>query len=112
MAVFVQAPNPQALLEAIRIAIRQGKVETWSVDGDGDFTHNPEQWRYKAWLRPRIADGRLVFRILTPKGVVLSTRTYAVYHGRFIEMLLAHFDSQFGSASATALASEGDVIRA
>jgi hypothetical protein len=111
MAVVVQTPNPQALLEAIRLAIRQGKVETWSLDPDGDFTHSPEQWRHKAWFRPRVADGRIVFRILTPKNAVLSTATYAVYHGRFIEMLLAHFDSQFGLASATALASEGDLVR-
>lgn len=28
---------------------------------------------------------------------------YGIYHGRFIEMLLSHFDDSFSNASATAL---------
>jgi len=35
---------------------------------------------------------------------------YAVYHGRFIEMLLAHFDEGFSEAFATAQATGDDRI--
>jgi hypothetical protein len=111
MAVIVHASDPSALLEAIRSSIRSGKVVTWSVDSDGDFTHSPQQWRLKAWFRPKIADGKIVFRILTPQKTAMNKETYAVYHGRFIEMLLAHFDTEFQRAVSTALPEEGDLIR-
>ena len=111
MAVIVYTSDPSALLVAIRSAIQGGKVATWSVDADGDFTHSPEQWKLKAWLRPKISDGRIIFRILTPQKTQMNKMTYAVYHGRFIEMLLAHFDLQFQNAVATALPGEGDQVR-
>lgn len=110
MAVIVYTSNPSTLLQSIKSAISEAKVETWSTDADGDFTHSPEQWRLKAWFRPKIADDRLVFRILSPKNVRMSRVTYAVYHGRFIEMLLNHFDTKFQRAIATALPTEGDQV--
>jgi hypothetical protein len=36
---------------------------------------------------------------------------YAVYHGRFIEMLLAHFDEQMSGAAATAMPTTADVVK-
>jgi hypothetical protein len=32
----------------------------------------------------------------------MTKTIYGVYHGRFIEMLLTHFDNEFSAASATA----------
>ena len=112
MAVILHASNPSALLIAIQSAARSGVIETWSVDSDGDFTHRPEQWRLKAWLRPKLLSDRIVFYILTPQKTQMSKITYAVYHGRFIEMLLAHFDTQFQRVFATALPLEGDRVSA
>ena len=89
----------------------RGGIDTWSVDSDGDFTHTPPQWKHKAWLRPRIEGDKLILKILTPKGKQLGSMTYAVYHGRFIEMLLAHFDKRFVDASATALPDLGDIVQ-
>jgi hypothetical protein len=104
MAVFVQTEDPAALLRSIKRAIAQGKVRTWSVDTDGDFTHAVEQWAYKAWLRPRITEtGKLVFNILAPKDTRMSSMVYAIFHGRFVEMLLSHFDGEFSQATATAM---------
>jgi hypothetical protein len=111
MAVIVHATDPAALLQAIRAAIKDGSVQTWSVDSDGDFTHSPDQWRLKAWFRPKTADGRIIFRILTPQKTTMTKVTYAVYHGRFIEMLLNHFDTQFQNVSASALPTEGDQVK-
>jgi len=37
---------------------------------------------------------------------------YGIYHGRFIKMLLAHFDKQFTSIQVTALADLGDIVKA
>jgi hypothetical protein len=111
MAVIVYSSDPPALLRAVGSATKDGKIETWSTDSDGDFTHSPEQWRKKAWFRPKLSDGRIIFNIFPPQKTVMSSVTYAVYHGRFVEMLLAHFDTQFDRAVATALPSEGDRVK-
>lgn len=108
MAIIVQTNNPTGLLASIKKAIDNKEVETWSYDNDGDFTHTPEQWHKKAWLRPRIYPNELRFGILGPKDVKLSKTIYGVYHGRFIEMLLSHFDNSFITVSATAKKTEPD----
>src|SRR6266702_6415566 len=111
MAVIVTSSNPAELLKAIKEKIAQKHIDTWSVDSDGDFTHTPPQWKDEAWLRPRIEGDELILKILTPKGKQLGSVTYAVYHGRFIEMLLAHFDKKFTDAKTTALPDLGDIVR-
>jgi hypothetical protein len=112
MAVIVHVPNPRDLLTAIAFDITSGAIETWSVDTDGDFTHSPEQWRNKAWFRPQVSSDRILFSILTPKNTRMNKVVYGVYHGRFIEMLLTHYDLKFQRAEATALPIVGDVVRA
>ena len=102
MTIVVNVGNPSALLANIKKAIDSKHIVTWSYDSDGDFTHTPDQWFRKAWLRPQLAYGELQFGILGPRGIGVSKLIYGVYHGRFIEMLLTHFDEQFATASATA----------
>jgi hypothetical protein len=110
MAVKAICNNPQELLSEIKTAIRAGTVKTWELDTDGDLTHSPEQWKNQAWFRPSVQTGQLVFMIIGQEGEAMSTEVYAVYHGRFIEMLLTHFDNKFSSASATAQAIVGDYV--
>jgi hypothetical protein len=112
MAIRVSTSDPTSLLAAIKKAIDAKHVDTWSHDSDGDFTHTPSQWSRKAWLRPKIQPGTLVLNILGPKGVKLSKEIYGVYHGRFIEMLLAHFDDKFTVADASAALAVGDMVSA
>lgn len=108
MAIIVTTSSPSSLLKAIRKAIDDNEVETWSYDSDGDFTHTPAQWKGKAWLRPKVYTSELRFGLLGPKDTTMSTFIYGVYHGRFIEMLLNHFDKDFTRASATAQKTEPD----
>jgi hypothetical protein len=110
MAVTVYTDDAEHLLSELTKAIREKKIETWIVDADGDFTHKPERWRYKAWLRPAIVDGKLIFSTLKPKDEDISRLVYAIYHGRFIEMLLAHFDEIFEKAEASALPLGSDLV--
>jgi len=110
MAIIVVTDTPSNLLKAIYKAIDDDKIETWSYDSDGDFTHSPDQWRNRAWLRPKAYAGELRFGIVSQKDVNLSRLIYAIYHGRFIEMLLNHFDDSFTVARATALKTEPDVF--
>lgn len=108
MAVTVFTPDPESLVQAIRDAIADGRIETWSVDTDRDFTHSVPQWRNKAWMRPDCREDRVVFGILGQKNIAMSKTVYAVYHGRFIEMLLRHFDEEFTEVRASAGKTKND----
>lgn len=102
MAIVVYTAAPKSLLAAIYKAIDDGKIVTWEYDKDGDFTHTPEQWRRKAWLRPFPSSGILQFGLLGQENTKMTKPIYGVYHGRFIEELLTHFDDDFSTATATA----------
>lgn len=110
MAVRAFTDQPAALLTAIKKAIDEEKITTWSIDSQGDLTHTPTQWARKAWMRPKVLDDRLLFNIVAVKNQTMSKTIYGLYHGRLIEMLLTHFDTQITAASATALATSGDLI--
>ncbi len=112
MAVYFQSSNPAALLADFKKKIDQKHVVTWSYDKDGDFTHATDQWRNKAWLRPSISGNQLILSIMNPRGQSVSREVYGIYHGRFIESMLAHCDSMFTNGSATALATASDMVSA
>jgi hypothetical protein len=111
MAITVEAADSKGLLAAIYGAIDDGQVETWTYDEDGDFVHHTadQQWEGQAWLTPSLKPGVLTLNTVPPKTGI-SGEAYAVYHGRFIEMLLAHFDQDFSVATATALPTDQDRV--
>lgn len=103
MAIKFKTNTPKKLLAAFKKAIDDGHITTWSYDKDGDFTHTPDQWVKKAWLRPSIIEKeQLVLSIVPPIETEISSEIYAIYHGRFIEAMLRHCDSLFTDAIATA----------
>lgn len=110
MALTISTPDPAKLLADIKSAIKEGKVKTWSVDGDGDFTHSAEQWRYRAWFKPTLGISELRLYILAPKATAISKVVYAVYHGRFIEAILSHFDTDVTSLRASSLPEGNDIV--
>jgi len=116
MAIIVKTTNPTGLKAAIYKAIDDKKIVTWSYDSDKDFTHatSSDQWAGKAWFRPYIPTGttdELGFKILIGKTYYPQlTDIYGIYHGRFIEMLLRHFNTQFSSAVASAKPTANDII--
>lgn len=110
MAINFDTTNPSGLLAAFKKAIDDKKVVTWSYDKDGDFTHTPEQWRFKAWLRPSIFNGRLIMNFLGNPSETTTKVVYGVYHGRFIESMLSHCDTLFTAGSATAMPTNSDNI--
>jgi hypothetical protein len=115
MALTVSTSSPQTLLNGIKKAIDDKKVLTWGykeVDGVRYYTHIADQWNKLAWFKALIQPPGLVFNIVPPKGKGVSTEVYAIYHGRFAEMLLAHFDHQFSEARASAMARAGDIVKA
>ena len=112
MSITFKTYDPHGLLRAFKKAIDDGEIVTWSYDRDGDFTHTPEQWKSRAWLRPEIQSGQLYFYILTPANTNLSKVVYAVYHGRFIEAMLTHCDTLFTDGTASALPGNRDQVAA
>lgn len=110
MAIFVKTTTPGLLVESIKKKIDEHKIDTWSVDSDGDFTHNTDQWRYRAWFRHSIEAGRVVFYVICRRDKNMSVVEYAVYHGRFVEMLLTHFDKECDEIEVTPLATSYDSI--
>jgi hypothetical protein len=110
VAIVFVTSDSDALLSAIYKLIDEGKIKTWEYDKDRDFTHATDQWRNKAWLRPKKESGRLVLMMIAPVNTKISTVVYAIYHGRFIEAVLTHLDRQFSEARATALPDLGDNI--
>ncbi len=91
-------------------AIQDREITTWTVDESGDFTHALPQWRNQAWLQPQVVKGDLVFTIAPQSRKTISPEIYAVYHARFIEMLLAYFDSSFSKAFLSAIPEKGDSV--
>ncbi len=114
MAINVTTGNGQAVLTAIYKAIDENKVRTWRYethDGVKYLTHSAEQWDQKAWMKASVQQPGLVFNIVKPKSTNISTEVYAIYHGRLVEMLLAHFDGQISGAAATSMPTVSDVVK-
>lgn len=103
MAAYFATDEPSRLLAAIRAAVDDGSVLTWSYDSDGDFTHTAHDWPRRAWMRPAVEKGRLAFYFIISTTETRGREVYAVYHGRIVEMVTAHFDRMFSIATVTAL---------
>ena len=110
MAVTVDTPNSASLLEAIKLRIRNKSISTWALIQEQYLTHSVAQWENRAFFLPKCQPGLLAFYIIAPQGGSVSTEVYAIYHGRLIEMLLAHFDKAFTQAVASALPITGDIV--
>jgi hypothetical protein len=114
MAVDFITTQPQHLLNEFRSRIKQaastGKITTWEVDADGDFSHKAANWRHLAWFRPSVRQGALRFNIIKPQGQSIAITTYGYYHGHLTETFLNHFDSLFSQAISSAQPILGDVV--
>jgi hypothetical protein len=108
MAINFVSGNPAGLLAKFKKAIDDKHVRTWSYDADGDFTHNVEQWNRKAWLRPSVSNGQLIFNMLKPQNSSVSWEVFGVYQGRFVESMTVHCHDNFSQAFATAKPTAND----
>ena len=110
MAIFVTVDNPASFVQDIKKGIDEKTIQTWEYDSDGDFTHSPDQWKNSAWIRPHEEAKRVVFGIVDRKDRNSSVVEYAVFHGRFVEMLLEHFDSRCEEISVSPMGTSYDII--
>lgn len=104
--IRVETANPQQLVEQIKKAITEKSIVTWSLDSDGDFNPTQDQWEGKAWMRVKTKDSEpniLYVAIIESRKVKMTRSIYGVFHGRFSEMLLTHFDTDIVSLSISPL---------
>lgn len=106
--IIVRTKKTLALLRHLREAIEGDEIDTWAEDAEGDFTHDAPQWRNKAWFHAvRYNADRVEFRIVCTRNRPLSRVEYALYHGRFIEMLINHCVRYIDNIECTPTAIEG-----
>jgi hypothetical protein len=113
MAATFITSKPNSLLAEFNKRIEQteaeGKITTWERSDDKEYyTHKSQEWRYKAWFKPKIENEKLIFNIIKPKNEKISTVVYGYYHGHIIETFLNHFDKAFSKAEAAAMPINGD----
>ena len=100
--------DPRGLLSALRAKIDAKGIRTWAYDEDGDFTHTADQWNRDAWMRPSIGANALVMSIVPPKNDHISSAVYAIYHGRFVETVIRHFDKRLSGPVLVSPLPEGE----
>ena len=112
MAIIIKAYSPDRLVLKIKKAIIANEIEAWICDDDGDFTYDSDKWRFQAWIRPIIKEDHhtIIFAIVGRNDQNISTLAYAVYHSRFIEMVLAHFDYECTDINVTPFAIDVDYL--
>lgn len=104
MALVVKTNEPGKLLTNIKEEIQNGNIDTWKIDNDGDYTHSPEQWCNKAWFHEYSQDNDrniLRFGIIGNQKRKMTSGLYAIYHARFLEMLLSYFDEMIENIQIT-----------
>ncbi|WP_116425379.1 hypothetical protein [Pseudomonas citronellolis] len=115
MAVTFYTSTPQKLLKAFNDRIEQsepkGKITTWVRSADkAYYTHKADEWAKKAWFKPSVEEGKLVFYIIKPQDQNVSVTVYGYYHGHLTETFLNHFDDLFISASSSARPFGSDLV--
>lgn len=111
MAIIIHADNPDLLLDKIYEAIDTKKADKWVRTVDGRLTYGALLWRNEAFFKPQIwvDENQLRFGLIKRKDRKhITSRLYTAFHSKIIEMLLAHFDGDFRSVTATAARAEPD----
>jgi hypothetical protein len=96
MGVIIATADPEALLKSILARFDREPIPGWAKDGKCLSLTAPE-WSSKAYLRPIVQPGQLAIGVVPTEDHDMSNDIYAVYLGRFIEMLLAHFSDLISS---------------
>ena len=105
MAIIIHTANPDQLLDKIYEAIDNKKADKWVRTADGRLTYGTLLWKNEAFLKPEIwvDDNQLRFGLLKRKDRKhITSKLYALFHVKLMEMLLTHFDNDFKSVTATA----------
>lgn len=116
MSVKFFTKTPKTLLDLFDKRIEQkepkGRVNTWRKTNKGFYTHTSERWGKKAYFKPNVVEGGLVFNIV-PKDAesMVEPEDYSFYHGHLIETFLNHFTEKFVTGRATSKPTKDDRLK-
>lgn len=110
MAILIKTKFPRTIIRLIKKKIDNDEIRTWKYDREGDFTHCNIQWVNHAWFTPIYEENMLVMGIIGRKDRDMTQAEYAIYHGRFVELLLSHFDNRISSIEITPFPSKYDSV--
>lgn len=112
MSITVTTQSPRTLFDKIKSAIDKGEVDAWSYDEDGDFTLEHPKWKNKAWIRRTTVVSRssITFGLLGRMNQPVTKEEYAIFHARFAEMLLTHFDTVITAINVSSLPTPDDIL--
>ena len=105
MAICIKIKSSNVdLVEKIIEKIDSHIISTWSYDDEFDFTHETGQWRNHAWISKKIAEKNLItFGIIGRRDEPMTKTKYSIFHARFAEMLLTHFDDEIEEIRLTSM---------
>jgi len=97
----INTSNPAGLHAEIVNRLQEGKdasgrrIETWELDDEGHARHTGEKRRFydQGWLEFDVED--TFVRVRFKSGTGTERGTFAVLHGRFLELLINHFTGYF-----------------
>lgn len=111
MAIIIHTDDADLLLEKIYEAIDNKKAGKWVCTSDGRLTYGTLLWKNEAFFQPQIwvEEQQLRFGLIKRKDRKhISSKLYATFHTKLIELLLTQFDQDFRQISATAGRAEPD----
>ncbi len=111
MAIIIKTDNPNLLLDKIYEGLASRKVEKWTVIPDGRITPSPLLWKNEAFLKPQIwvEESELRFGLIKRKDrKYITSKLYTYFHVKFVEMLLANFETDFKEVTVTAFSTPPD----
>lgn len=100
MKIDAVSDQPQKLLDTINKAIEEDVLKTWKKlfndKKEPLYSHTPDQWNEKAMIKPYLLDNKVSFRISWwTKNGEPSNEIKGYILGRFVEVLMVHFQNHF-----------------
>lgn len=92
MAILIRTKHAQSIINRLKEQINNNQIPTWAYDSEGDFMFIDAP--VVAWMRPVVGSNRLDFYIVGRKDMEISVEEYALFHSRFVEMLLTYFSQE------------------
>lgn len=93
MAILIRTKHAQSIVDRLKEQINNNQILAWAYDDEGDFM-SMDNGSVVAWMRPVVKSNRLDFYVIGRKDMEISVEEYAVFHSRFIEMLLTYFSKE------------------
>lgn len=108
MAIIIGTAQPDLLLKKVKQAIITSEIKNWLKHEKKDlFSYSTGPYALKAWFIGRVHPGELHFDIIFPMKCSKKKEYYAIYHGRMIGMILAHFDEDIDHIGANVVKEGG-----